>query len=200
MERTLNPLPHVDWLEDDRHLKHAHSCLISERYKLVYRRRAWRSVAESKKAVLRQTITGWIIAEGAHVGRIVLELYRLERCPSNQALCNILDEDGCYDLAAALGNNWDDVRNDLAPWGPILTLNLLWLSREHRGLGILEALLRAIQTSVVEVYSVLVLKAHLFDDEERPARATHACDLGKLMRHYSRVFDVAPLPGREGEE
>lgn len=181
-------------------VKAAKECL-----EVRYRRSRWSKVDYEGSDDVRARITdGIIMVEGERAGRIQFTEFRLGTFVNRREFWRTMDDASAEisALAEVINEAWEEP-TDIAAYGDIVELKRVWIRPSLTGKGRLDAVSDTMLTELFESRALLILKAFPLEYEGAVAPDNEAMFKRRqaaMMRRYSAMLGVQPLPGKNGQE
>lgn len=206
--RRTSALPDFASYEASTKRKYPRSLRVGDgpdvlRYRLS---RPW-PVGDIEDGILRVEFFGWLVRNRRRVGAFELSSYEVIGCGNNSDFWEIMDCDALQEsqLATVLCDCWRDVVFSIGIQGPILHFASAWIRPDLADGSQFAQIANAILDGPFAGRSILVLKGYPIEyagevpdgSELLPALQRRQ---SAMRRYYRQVFDVAPLPGKHGDD
>lgn len=168
-----------------------------------YKHTAWQPVCHEIRGVKQRQTLGLIVANGQHAGSFEIVETRIRTFTSRHDF--FIEMDGFSSqtahLAEVLIEHWEEP-TEISDYGDIVELRRVWMAPTLSNKGRLAASMNALLEHQFVQRSLLILKGFPLEYEGRTTDANSSAFVHRqraMLRHYSRAFGVAPLPGAYGE-
>lgn len=174
-----------------------------ELLKVRYRRSAWDRISECG-TVKQRFIEGQIIADAGHAGSFQLVEFDIAPLISRHQFLDEMDghSHATGHLAETIVQHWEEP-SDLFDYGNVIEIRRLWMEPRLSGNGRLARSIDALIEQEFGQRSLTILKAFPLEYERQVDELTVDAFSRRqraMMRLYSRLFGLTPLPGSSGDD
>lgn len=177
---------------------HANAELLEVRYKRSY----WRVICDDRRQVKQRRTSGVIWAEGVPAGSFIVVETQIPTFMDRYEFLDEMDSHSAEadELAEVLMTHWAEP-TEFGDYGDVVELRRVWMAPGQSKKGRLESAMNALLEREFGDRGLLILKAFPLEYEER-VNDENAGAFGRrrnaMLRHYARLFGVAPLSGSSG--